>query len=56
MCLAVSSRLAHKANRKISIEDNGIGREAAAISKAKNGKGSKLMQERLEMKWIIIKL
>ena len=34
----------------ISIEDNGIGREAAAaISKAKNGKGSKLIQERLEI-------
>ena len=34
----------------ISIEDNGIGREAAAaISKTKNGKGSKLIQERLEI-------
>lgn len=34
----------------ISIEDNGIGREAAAaISKVKNGKGSKLIQERLEI-------
>ncbi|HKI88982.1 MAG TPA: histidine kinase [Draconibacterium sp.] len=35
---------------KISIEDNGIGREAAKeISKTKNGKGSKLMKERLEI-------
>jgi sensor histidine kinase YesM len=35
---------------KIRIEDNGIGREAAKeISKAKNGKGSKLIQERLEI-------
>ena len=34
----------------ISIEDNGIGRDAAAaISKTKNGKGSKLIQERLEI-------
>jgi hypothetical protein len=34
----------------ISVEDNGIGREAAAtISKIKNGKGSKLIQERLEI-------
>jgi LytS/YehU family sensor histidine kinase len=34
----------------ISIEDNGIGREAAAaITKVKNGKGSKLIQERLEI-------
>ena len=34
----------------ISIEDNGIGREAAAaISKVKNGKGSKLIQERLDI-------
>ncbi len=34
----------------IVIEDNGIGREsAAAISKTKNGKGSKLIQERLEI-------
>ena len=33
---------------KISIEDNGIGREEAKkITKAKNGKGSKLIQERL---------
>ncbi|WP_340112175.1 sensor histidine kinase [Maribellus mangrovi] len=35
---------------KISIEDNGIGREAAQeISKSKNGKGSKLIQERLKI-------
>jgi hypothetical protein len=48
--LAVSSRLAHKVTGIISIEDNGIGREAAAaISKTKNGKGSKLIQERLEI-------
>jgi hypothetical protein len=59
--LAVPNRLAHKSldpNRLalkatgiiISVEDNGIGREAAAaISKVKNGKGSKLIQERLEI-------
>lgn len=35
---------------KINIEDNGIGREAAKeIAKAKNGKGSKLIQERLNI-------
>ena len=35
---------------KISIEDNGIGREEAKkIAKAKNGKGSKLIQERLKI-------
>lgn len=35
---------------KISIEDNGIGREAAKeITKAKNGKGSKLIRERLNI-------
>ncbi|MCK5852149.1 sensor histidine kinase, partial [bacterium] len=35
---------------KISIEDNGIGRKAAKeIAKAKNGKGSKLIQERLNI-------
>jgi sensor histidine kinase YesM len=35
---------------KISIEDNGIGREEARkIAKAKNGKGSKLIQERLKI-------
>jgi LytS/YehU family sensor histidine kinase len=45
------TRLAHEsAGIKIRIEDNGIGREAAAaISKTKNGKGSKLIQERLEI-------
>ena len=59
--LAVPNRLAHKSFDSIrlahkptgiiiSIEDNGIGREAAAaISKVKNGKGSKLIQERLEI-------
>ena len=61
MRLAVPNRLAPKspdtnhlapkaAGIIISIEDNGIGREAAAaISKTKNGKGSKLVQERLEI-------
>jgi hypothetical protein len=49
MRLAVLNRLAHKATGIISIDDNGIGREASAISKAKNGKGSKLIQERLEI-------
>ncbi len=35
---------------KITIEDNGIGRAAAKeISKQKNGKGTKLMKERLEI-------
>ena len=35
---------------KITVEDNGIGREAAGkITGAKNGKGSKLMKERLEI-------
>ena len=35
---------------KISIEDNGIGREAAKeIAKTKNGKGTKLIQERLNI-------
>ena len=35
---------------KIIIEDNGIGREAARqISKTRNGKGSKMMKERLEI-------
>jgi len=35
---------------KVTIEDNGIGREAAKqITKAKNGKGTKLMKERLEI-------
>ena len=45
------TRLARESARiLIVIEDNGIGREsAAAISKTKNGKGSKLIQERLEI-------
>lgn len=49
--LTVPKRLAHKATGiVISIEDNGIGREtASAISRTKNGKGSKLVQERLEI-------
>ncbi len=35
---------------KVTIEDNGIGRKAAKqIAKAKNGKGTKLMKERLEI-------
>ena len=35
---------------QISIEDNGIGRAAAKeLTKAKNGKGTKLMKERLEI-------
>lgn len=35
---------------KISVEDNGIGRNAAArITKEKNGKGSKLIKERFEI-------
>ena len=35
---------------KICIEDNGIGREAAGeISREKNGKGTKLVKERLEI-------
>jgi hypothetical protein len=39
-----------EAGIKISIEDNGIGREAAKeMSKPKNGKSSKLMKERLEI-------
>ncbi len=50
--LAVPNRLAHNSGTviKITIEDNGIGREAAKeISKQKNGKGTKLMKERLEI-------
>ena len=49
------TRSAHKPTKKekgilIVIEDNGIGRKAAGeISKQKNGKGSKLMKERLEI-------
>ncbi|MFV0268408.1 MAG: sensor histidine kinase [Draconibacterium sp.] len=35
---------------KIEIEDNGVGREAAKeLSKTKNGKGSKLISERLQL-------
>ncbi|MBT3385848.1 MAG: sensor histidine kinase, partial [Prolixibacteraceae bacterium] len=35
---------------KVIIEDNGIGRDAAKkIAKAKNGKGSKMIQERLKI-------
>jgi len=35
---------------KINIEDNGIGREAAAeIAKAKNGLGTKMIRERLKI-------
>ena len=50
--LAVSNRLGHNNNSGIliTIEDNGIGRQAAKeISKTKNGKGSKLMKERLDI-------
>jgi hypothetical protein len=51
--LAVDNRLAHKASKDgvlIIIEDNGIGRAAAQnLGTNKNGKGSKLMQERLEI-------
>ena len=50
--LAVPTRLAHNSGTviKITIEDNGIGRAAAKeISKQKNGKGTKLMKERLEI-------
>ena len=51
--LAVPNRLAHKISKDgilIIIEDNGIGRAAAQnLGTNKNGKGSKLMQERLEI-------
>jgi LytS/YehU family sensor histidine kinase len=49
--LAVSNRLGHAISGVlITIEDNGIGRAAAKeIAKTKNGKGTKLMQERLEI-------
>jgi hypothetical protein len=47
------TRLAHQASKVgilIIIEDNGIGRAAAQkLATAKNGKGSKLIQERLEI-------
>lgn len=57
MRLADQNRLARPASENgtekgiiITMEDNGIGRKAAAeISKRKNGKGSKLMKERLEI-------
>lgn len=48
--LAVDNRLAHSSSILIRIEDNGIGREAAQnLCTNKNGKGSKLMQERLQI-------
>ena len=48
--LAAENRLAHTSSILISIEDNGIGRAAAQkLATGKNGKGSKLMQERLQI-------
>ncbi|HKL31094.1 MAG TPA: histidine kinase, partial [Tangfeifania sp.] len=50
--LAVSNRLAHNDNSGIliTLEDNGIGRQAAKeLSKQKNGKSSKLLKERLNI-------
>ncbi|WP_372950902.1 sensor histidine kinase [Mariniphaga sp.] len=48
--LADQNRLAHSSSILIRIEDNGIGRAAAQkLATGKNGKGSKLMQERLEI-------
>lgn len=48
--LAVDNRLAHSSSILIRIEDNGIGRAAAKnLGTNKNGKGSKLMQERLKI-------
>ena len=48
--LAVPNRLAHTSSILIIIEDNGIGRTAAQkLATNKNGKGSRLMQERLEI-------
>ncbi|SHJ19583.1 Histidine kinase [Tangfeifania diversioriginum] len=48
--LAADNRLAHTSFILIRIEDNGIGRPAAEkLATAKNGKGSKLMQERLKI-------
>ena len=48
--LAVDNRLAHSSSILIRIEDNGIGRAAAQnLGTNKNGKGSKLMQERLQI-------
>jgi len=44
------TRLAHTSSIHIIIEDNGIGRTAAQkLATNKNGKGSRLMQERLEI-------
>jgi sensor histidine kinase YesM len=48
--LVADNRLAHTSSILIIIEDNGIGRTAAQnLGTNKNGKGSKLMQERLEI-------
>jgi hypothetical protein len=48
--LAADNRLAHTSSILIRIEDNGIGRAAAQkLATAKNGKGSRLMQERLKI-------
>lgn len=48
--LAVDNRLAHTSSILICIEDNGIGRAVAQnLGTNKNGKGSKLMQERLQI-------
>jgi hypothetical protein len=48
--LAADNRLAHTSSILIIIEDNGIGRVAAQkLATGKNGKGSHLMQERLEI-------
>jgi hypothetical protein len=49
---SVQNRLAHNNNSGIiiSIEDNGVGRQAAKeLSKQKNGKSSKLLKERLDI-------
>lgn len=48
--LAVDNSLAHSSSILIRIEDNGIGRVSAQnLATNKNGKGSKLMQERLQI-------
>jgi hypothetical protein len=48
--LTVNSEMSEKGGIVIRIEDNGIGRVAAKkLATAKNGKGSKLIQERLEI-------
>ncbi len=48
--LADQNRLAHSSSILIRIEDNGIGRAAAQkLATGKNGKSSKLMQERLQI-------